>query len=357
MAGTLFDAYLPLVLWTGLGLIAFRFVPQAFPRLLGRVLYWVGVPWQILALARQTDYAQTIGLAPAVTIAALVLGLLLAWLSLQAYQQWLTQPAQSQLAQLQPAQSQTSQQLLSSVTSGLSDAATIDSFDEPLPTESTTVGLNRSQRGSFILAATIGNTGFVGLGLVPALISQPYVGWAVFYSVTHNIVGTYGVGVFLASYYGLSRQQNHWWVQLRDVLSVPSLWAFTIGSLTRSMEASDAIEQGLHASLYFVIPGAFLLMGMRLSQLHGWQSIQFALLPTVLKVIILPLAVGLGTTLLGLSGDARLALVLMAGMPSAFAGLILAEEYDLDREVIASSIALSTIALLFTIPLWLLLFR
>ena len=44
MADTLFDAYLPLVLWTGLGLIAFRFVPQAFPRFLGRALYWVGVP-------------------------------------------------------------------------------------------------------------------------------------------------------------------------------------------------------------------------------------------------------------------------------------------------------------------------
>lgn len=347
MAGTLFDAYLPLVLWTGLGLIAFRFVPQAFPPLLGRALYWVGVPWQILALARQTDYAQNIGLAPTVTIAALVLGLLLAWLSLQAYQQWLTRLAQSK----------PSQQPLSSVTLGLTDAATIDSFDGPLPTESATVGLNRSQRGSFILAATIGNTGFIGLGLVPALISQSYLGWAVFYSVTHNIVGTYGVGVFLASYYGRSQQQNHWWVQLRDVLSVPSLWAFAIGSLTRSVAAPNAIEQGLHASLWFVIPGAFLLMGMRLSQLHGWQSIQSALLPTVLKVIILPLAVGLGTTLLGLSGDARLALVLMAGMPSAFAGLILAEEYELDRELIASSIALSTIALLFTIPLWLLLFR
>jgi len=47
---------------------------------------------------------------------------------------------------------------------------------------------------------------------------------------------------------------------------------------------------------------------------------------------------------------------LMSGMPSAFAGLILAEEYELDRDLIASSIALSTGALLMTIPLWLGLF-
>ncbi|PSB25066.1 AEC family transporter [Stenomitos frigidus] len=343
MADTLFDAYLPLVLWTGLGLITFRFIPQAFPRFLGRALYWVGVPWQILALARQTDYAQNIGLAPVVTIAGLILGLLLAWLSLQAYQRWLARLVHAPLPLPE--------------THGLPNAVTIDSLAATLPAEGATVGLSRSQRGSFILAATIGNTGFIGLGLVPALISQPYLGWAVFYSVTHNIVGTYGVGVFLASYYGRSQLQNHWSVQLRDVLSVPSLWAFAIGSLTRSVPLPDAIEQGLQASLWFVIPGAFLLMGMRLSQLQGWHSLQLAILPTLLKMLVLPLAIGLGTTLLGLSGDARLALVLMAGMPSAFAGLILAEEYELDRELIASSIALSTIVLLFTIPLWLLLFR
>ena len=343
MADTLLNAYSPLVLWTGLGLLTFRFVPQAFPRFLGRALYWVGVPWQILALARQTDYAQNIGLAPAVTIAGLILGLGLAWLSLQAYQRWLTR---LQTTSLPPPTGK-----------GLTDGNTIDVLPATQLTESPTAGLSRSQRGSFILAATIGNTGFIGLGLVPALISQPYLGWAVFYSVTHNIVGTYGIGVFLASYYGRSQQQNHWWIQLRDLLSVPSLWAFAIGSLTRSVVLPGAIEQGLQASLWFVIPGAFLLMGMRLSQLHGWQSLQAALLPTVLKMLMLPLAVGLGTTLLGLSGDAHLALVLMSGMPSAFAGLILAEEYELDRELIASSIALSTIALLFTIPLWLLLFR
>lgn len=340
MASTLFDAYLPLVLWTGLGLLAFQFVPPSLPRLLGRSLYWVGVPWQILALARQTDYAPNLGLAPAVTIAALLLGLLLAWVSLQAYQRWLTRPMPAAIATMPAAQT----------------AETIACPNTTL-VQSTQTGLSRAQRGSFILAATIGNTGFVGLGLVPALIDPSALGWAVFYSVTHNIVGTYGIGVFLASYYGRSQLQNHWWIQLRDVLSVPSLWAFAIGSLTRSTELPDTVEQCLHASLWFVIPSAFVLMGMRLSQLHGWKSLQPAFVPTLLKMIVLPIAVGMGTTLLAISSDARLVLVLMSGMPSAFAGLILAEEYELDRELIASSIALTTIALLFTIPLWLLLFR
>lgn len=44
MSETLFHAYTLLVLWMGLGLFSFRFLPDDFPRLLGRSLYWVGVP-------------------------------------------------------------------------------------------------------------------------------------------------------------------------------------------------------------------------------------------------------------------------------------------------------------------------
>jgi malate permease and related proteins len=77
----------------------------------------------------------------------------------------------------------------------------------------------------------------------------------------------------------------------------------------------------------------------------------------VLKVLVLPGLVGIGTTLIGLPTDSRLALVLMSGMPTAFAGLILAEEYDLDRELIASSIVMTSVLLLLIIPLWIILFN
>ena len=71
----------------------------------------------------------------------------------------------------------------------------------------------------------------------------------------------------------------------------------------------------------------------------------------------MPLLVGLATTLFfGLSGSPRLAMVLMSGVPTAFAGLILAEEYNLDRDLIASSIIISTVLLLLVLPLWILIF-
>jgi hypothetical protein len=213
---------------------------------------------------------------------------------------------------------------------------------------------DKPRQGSFVLAAMLGNTGFVGLAIVPTLVSGPYLGWAVFYSVTQNVVGTYGLGVYLASWFGRGAHAQSRWQQLRDVVTVPSLWAFGLGSASQAWAWPPLVEDGLHQSVWLVIPVALVLMGLRLSQLQGWSSLKPALLPATLKVLVLPTLVGAVAWGSGLPRNAVLVLVLMSGMPSAFAGLILAEEYDLDRELVAASIALSTGLLLLTIPLWLL---
>ena len=194
----------------------------------------------------------------------------------------------------------------------------------------------------------------MGLAIVPYFVSATDLSWAVLYSVTQNVFGTYGLGVLVSSYY--SRKDtttNRWWMQFQDLLRVPSLWGFALGSLTRNLPFPTAIESSLHASIWVVIPGAFILMGIRLSQIQGWQSLKLALLPAILKTIMMPTIVGIAITMMGISGEPRLGLVLMSGMPCAFAGLILAEEYHLNGNLVASSIIVSTLIFLVMIPVWL----
>lgn len=321
MFDVLVHAYTPLILWTGLGTIVSRILPQAFPRFLGRSLYWVGIPWQIFALARQTDFSANVGLTPVITVGTLGTGILLAWIVLQALI-WL---------KLQ----------------GKSESSWAKSLEAWLPP------LDRASQGTFTIAAMLGNTGFVGLGIIPALLTEGDMSWAVFFSVTQNLIGTYGIGVLLASYYGRSDGTNSGWRLLRDVLTVPTLWAFAVGYTTQSLPFPTWADTIVDSSLLFVIPASFLLMGMRLSQLEGFSSLRAAAMPVLLKVLLLPTIMSLVITLLGLTGEPRLSLVLMTGMPCAFASLILSEEYDLNRDLAASSIALSTIAILLAIPLWL----
>jgi malate permease and related proteins len=338
MTETLFQAYAPLLFWTGLGIFIFRFLPQSFPRLLGRSLYWVGIPLEIFALARQIEFSWQTSLAPILTVITLFSGLGLSWLALQVLKRSESPPNPSEPEFPLPI--------------GFAVAARV-APNIPSPTASWQL---RSRQGSFLISSMLGNTGFVGLAIAPVFVSPQAQSWLVLYSVTQNVIGTYGIGVFLSSYYGRSTQEKQWWTQIRDVATVPSLWAFAISTATRSVALPEFVESGLHASVWVVIPAALLLMGMRMSQLRGWQSLRLAIAPTVVKALVMPVLVGVLTPLSGIGAEPSLALVLMAGMPTAFAGLILAEEYELDRELIASSIVLSTCTLLLTIPLWLVLF-
>ncbi|MDJ0702332.1 MAG: AEC family transporter [Leptolyngbyaceae cyanobacterium MO_188.B28] len=324
MTETLVQAYAPLIFWPGLGLLLFRILPQSFPRFLGRTLYWVGVPIEIFSLSRNADLSGNVGLTPVFTVGALGLGLALACISWSGLQ-WL---ASTEF----PKWGITHQSLFG------------DRGDD------------RSSQGSFILTTMLGNTGFVGLAVVPVLVGDRYLSWAVFYSVAQNILGTYGLGVFLASYFSQAQPSNQWWRQLKDVITVPSLWAFLLGVSTRNLPLSDTAEWGLQQSVWVVIPMALLLMGMRLSQMRNWNSLRLAIVPTLLKMVVVPGCVGIIAALLGVSPEACLVLVLMSGMPTAFANLILAEEYNLNRDLIVSAIVLSTVLLLATIPIWLMLF-
>lgn len=320
MTETLLHAYVPLVFWTGLGVFLVRFLPDSFPRFLGRSLYWVGVPVQIFTLARQTNISAQVGLVPAIAILGLIIGIILASIALGFLEQQAACPEEA------------------------------ETKDDKNPWALS------SRRGSFMISSVLGNTGFVGLAVAPNFVAEPFQGWIVLYSVSHNVIGTYGIGVLLASFYGRPQASNPWFTTLRDIFTVPSLWAFALGLSTRSIPFPWRVENGLHYSLWVIIPAALLLMGIRLQQINGWQGLKLGLIPASIKMIGIPLMVGCIAAALHLSANPRLALVLMAGMPTAFAGLILAEEYELDRELIASSIVVTTLLLFLTLPLWLVLF-
>lgn len=336
MIEELTQAYIPLVIWIGLGLIFSRLTPDKFLKFLGQGLYWVGVPLQLFVLARQTDTTKGVGVPVSVAIAVLLLSLIIALVTWSGWQ-W--------FQQLQP-------KLDPKLDPNLD--AKLD-----LKLESKTPEAERATLGSFVLATILGNTGFVGLTLTQVLTSHDHSlnnNWAVLFSVTNNVVGTYGIAILIASYFGQHKTPNHWWTQLRAVATVPSLWTFFIGLNTQFIKLPPAIETGLDQAVLVVIAFALLLVGLRLGMIKGRKSLPMASLVSLIKVFIIPLLVGLGATYWGVTGEERLVLVLMSGTPTGLSVLILAEVYDLDRDLLASSIALTFLGLFLALPLWLFLF-
>jgi len=338
MSDALFHAYTSLFIWIGVGLVLYRFVPDTVPRLLGRGLFWVGMPVEIFDLARRTDFSRLVWLAPVATVTVLMFGLGVALSILEVNQRWpLTWLG---LRGKQPF-------------SLYPDRAHPKTLEPASVSEDETLDLNSSQKGSFVLSATLGNTGFVGLAIAATILSPENMGIAAFYTVMHNIFGLYGVGVFVSHHYGQSSTESRWWQSLVEVIKVPTVWAFILGVSTQFIEFPQFVETSLDQSVWIVIPCGFLLTGLRLSQLKNWKSLVSGVIPAVVKMLIMPAVVLLVTPLLGITGEPRLALVLMAGTPTALTTLVLAEEYNLDRDLIASSIALSMLALIPLVPLWL----
>ncbi len=318
MVDSLFQAYTPLLTWIGLGILLFRFIPASFSTRLGRALYWVGVPVQSFLFGRRTQLYSETRLIPLIVVEASLLSIGLALMSWWGWQKFKRRNVQV----------------------------------PPLETQS---ALERSQLASFILAAMLGNTGFIGMTLAEVLIDPLYLNWAVLYNVSNTI--TYSLAVLIASHFVQSGTRNPWWVPLRDVLAVPSQWAFLLGLVTQDRELPLIVDSGLEATMWVVFASALLLLGLRLGSIKGWSSLELALIPAALKVLVVPGLVGLTATALGLTGEPRLVLVLMSGVPTGLATLILAEVYVLDRELLTSSITLTLVGLLLALPLWLAWFR
>ena len=332
------------ILWAAFGTILYRekIVNENLPRLLGRTLYWVGVPLQIFFLARKSNFDQVVWLPSVITLAAIMVGLIFAVLIVEILQQFIL----ATVTRLVP-QNQIEGLFLSV---GLSIPLSTRQFIDRITPE------NRSSAGSFVLASILGNTGFIGLALVPSFVDSNYWSWIVLYGLTHNVLGSYGLGVLVADRYSNTQIKSNWWSQLQNIFFLPSLWAFAYGYFGRDIPLPSIIETIISQGVLFVVPGAFILIGMQLSTLQHWQNISSAIIPTLLKMLVIPGLVGFVLTIFGLTGDARLVLVLMSSMPTAFASIILAEEYNLDRQVAASSILLSTLALPMVIFMWLTIF-
>lgn len=282
--------------------------PAAASIALGQFLFWIGVPLGIIGFLHQSDLSGRVYLAPLVAWAAMLLGLLcgLLWLRSRRHP-W-----------------------------------------------------SRASQGSFSLATMLGNTGSIGYPVVLLLpqLGPDYFGWALFYDALGTLPGAYGFGVIWASVYGdrplgQVHPRDRWRAPLLEIIRNPTLVAFAAALALRPVAFPGLVNQILYGFGWLMIFLSLVLMGLRLQQVSSWRTLKSATIVVGIKMVLTPLVVGLVLTGLGLQGPARLALVVQAGMPCAFATLILAEAYNLDRDLAVTSLGLSAAMLLLTLPIWL----
>jgi predicted permease len=322
LGANLLRLYVPLLGIGGLGLLLGYKLPPRIPQYLGKFLFWGGVPLSIFAFLRQSDLSESVWLAPVIAWVAMLTGAGLAWA-------WIWLATQRNLGQRN----------LGGDRPSLSEPPSLQ---------------NRPAQGSFVLAAMVGNTGYLGYPVALAVVGPTYFGWAIFYDTLGSTLGAYGLGVLIAARLGASHLA--YGALARALLINPALWSFGLGLLSRDMPLPLGVEQGLQRLAWGIVMLALLLLGMRLSQLQSWSRLAQAAVGLSIKMVLVPLGIGVGLLAVGLPEPARLVLVLQMAMPPAFATLVIAEAYDLDRELTVTALALGSGGLFLTLPVWLLLF-
>ncbi|AFZ24811.1 putative permease [Cylindrospermum stagnale PCC 7417] len=292
----------------GLVLVGFmlgRKLPHTVPTRLGQFLFWVGGPISIVSFLRQADLSGQIWIAPAIAYLAMLLGAFLAWLGIkgQAY------------------------------------------FTNTIPQQPT--------QGTLILAAMVGNTGYLGFPITLAMVGKEYFAWALFYDLLGSVFGSYGLGVALAA--NFSSSVSNYGETAKAILINPALWSFGFGLLFRQVAIPSLVESCLEILAWTVVALSLVLIGMRLSRLNSWDKFPQAGISLIIKMLLVPVILGSLLPFLGVTGDPAKVIILQMAMPPAFATLVIAETFNLDRDLAVTALAMGVVVLVVTIPvlLWL----
>ena len=311
-----------------LGWVLGRLLPKRVPTLIGQFLFWIGVPVSIITFLRGADLSGAIWIAPVMAWIAILLGAGLAWI-------WIQFKLKGGLGVV------SHQQSSSLIPLNQLSGASVESWSKPA-------------QGSFLLSAMVGNTGYLGFPVILALVGEKYFGWALFYDMLGSAIGAYGLGVVVAARFGT--QVKSIWQLVRAILYNPALWSLGLGLGFRQIPLPEVAERSLQGFAWSVIALSLILIGMRLSQLDSWNRLGQVSVSLGIKMLLVPLVLGIVLVQLGITGAPQLVIVLQMGMPPAFATLVLAEVFDLERDFAVTALAVGSIGLLLTLPIWLLLF-
>ncbi len=222
------------------------------------------------------------------------------------------------------------------------------------------------QGHAFLFQCTVNNYSFLPMPLALMLWGEAGVAGLIF-STLGPEVAVWTLGVYALSGRQLRRES------LRHLVNAPLLTmaaalvlillrdglpsnAVSFLALPAMQASSDAIMAALTLIGGATIPIAMIVAGSRMAGLKGhhlFSRLQVSV--GVLRLLLIPAAAILLIRLLSLPAEVERILCLVAVMPSAIASVVLSEIYRADSEIAASSVLITHLLCLLTIPLWLML--
>jgi predicted permease len=209
----------------------------------------------------------------------------------------------------------------------------------------------KKQMGTLLLAAAFPNATYLGLPVLGAVLGDHTQAIVIQYDLFACTPILLSFGIVLAHHYGDHQVEIH---PIRELIKIPPLWAVTIGVALNL----SGIEQPefLHTSLSTLAGGVVPIMLIVLGMSIRWNSLRLRFMPllslvALISLVIVPFSVYTISHWLNLSAQLITPVTLIAAMPTMIFGIVICERYQLDGELYAAAVTLTTLASLITLPI------
>ena len=208
--------------------------------------------------------------------------------------------------------------------------------------------VNRSRQGLARFMLAFGNVSFIGYPVCDAVFGPKAVFCASVLNIPFNLL-IFTIGV---SFINGGKARSAFSPKL--VFSpcvVASLIAVSIALM--GISVPEPVGQWFHLLGDLTTPCALLIIGSSLSHIPVRDMLgnRFAYAISLLRLIVLPLVVGVVLRLLGVENFVANVAVVLSAMPIATNGIMLCLQYGKDERVMTQGLFLSTLFSVVTIPL------
>jgi predicted permease len=211
-------------------------------------------------------------------------------------------------------------------------------------------GWSRGVTGVLMLTVTLGNTGFVGIPLIEALIGKEAVPYAILYDQFGTFIALNTVGILLAAHYagtGSSLRNLG-----KSIITFPPFIALCLAFATLPFAYPDWLHQAFQRIATTLVPVVMVAVGLQWRLRLEREYLAPMTVGIFYMLVLTPTLAFAGVRFFGVDGLTAKVIVLESAMPAMISAGVLAMSHDLAPRLAASLVGYSLLLSLATVSLW-----
>jgi predicted permease len=204
--------------------------------------------------------------------------------------------------------------------------------------------------GVLMLTVPLGNTGFLGLPLIEALLGTQAIPYAILYDQFGTFLALNTYGILLAAYYSGSTTESS--RLLKTIVSFPPFIALLLAFATLWLDYPDWMSSAFERISSTLVPVVMVAVGLQFRLRLEREYLTPIIIGLVYMLVLTPAFAFTALWLLDIDGPAANVIVLQAAMPAMISAGVLAMSYNLSPRLASSLVGYSLLLSLVTVWLW-----